>query len=107
MLAASLVDVLRLRASTTPDREAFGWWGERGRETSITYAALDEKARAIGAALQAKAAPRARVLLLYPPGFDYVAAFYGSLYGNVIAVPAYPPEPTRLDRTLPRKSPHP
>ena len=68
----------------------------------MTYAALDEKARAIGAALQAKAEPRARALLLYPPGFDYVAAFYGCLYGNLIAVPAYPPEPSRLDRTLPR-----
>lgn len=102
MLAASLVDVLRGRAAAQPDRQAFGWWGERGVEGSMTYAALDEKARAIGAALQAKAEPRARALLLYPPGFDYVAAFYGCLYGNLIAVPAYPPEPTRLDRTLPR-----
>ncbi|HEY5920126.1 MAG TPA: fatty acyl-AMP ligase [Kofleriaceae bacterium] len=103
MLASSLVDVLRTRAAAQPDRQAFGWWGDRGGiESSITYAALDDKARAIGAALQAKAAPRARALLLYAPGFDYVAAFYGCLYGNVIAVPAYPPEPTRLDRTLPR-----
>lgn len=102
MFAASLVDVLSNRAASQPDRQAFGWWGERGVESSLTYAGLDEKARAIGAMLQAKAAPRARVLLLYPPGFEYVAAFYGCLYGNVIAVPAYPPEPARLDRTLPR-----
>jgi acyl-CoA synthetase (AMP-forming)/AMP-acid ligase II len=99
---ASLMDVLRNRAADQPQREAFGWWGERGIESSITYGALDDKARAIGATLQAKAAPRARALLLYPPGFDYVAAFFGCLYGNVIAVPAYPPDPTRLDRTLPR-----
>ena len=102
MFVASLVDVLRDRAAAEPAGQAFGWWGERGIESSITYAALDEKARAIGAALQQKAAPRARALLLYPPGFDYVAAFYGCLYGNLIAVPAYPPEPSRLDRTLPR-----
>jgi acyl-CoA synthetase (AMP-forming)/AMP-acid ligase II len=102
MLAVSLVDLLTNRAASEPDRQAFGWWGERGVESAMTYASLDEKARAIGAALQAKAAPRARALLLYPPGFDYVAAFYGCLYGNMIAVPAYPPEPTRLDRTLPR-----
>ena len=102
-MLASLVDVLRSRAARQPDRQAFGWWGERGGvDSSLTYAALDEKARAIGATLQAKAAPRARALLLYPPGFDYVAAFYGCLYGDMIAVPAYPPEPTRLDRTLPR-----
>jgi acyl-CoA synthetase (AMP-forming)/AMP-acid ligase II len=103
MLAASLVDVVRDRAAAQPDRQAFAWWGERGGiESSLTYAALDEKARAIGAVLQQKAAPRARALLLYPPGFDYIAAFYGCLYGDVIAVPAYPPEPARLDRTLPR-----
>jgi acyl-CoA synthetase (AMP-forming)/AMP-acid ligase II len=91
MLAVSLVDVLRDRAARQPERQAFGWWGDRGIESSITYAALDQKARAIGAALQQKAAPRARALLLYQPGFDYVAAFYGCLYGNVIAVPVYPP----------------
>jgi acyl-CoA synthetase (AMP-forming)/AMP-acid ligase II len=101
-MRGSLVDVLRKRTADQPDRQAFGWWGERGIEGSITYAALDDKARTIGAALQAKAAPRARALLLYPPGFDYIAAFFGCLYGNVIAVPAYPPDPTRLDRTLPR-----
>jgi acyl-CoA synthetase (AMP-forming)/AMP-acid ligase II len=101
--AVSLVDVLRERALSQPDRQAFGWWGDRGGiESWMTYAMLDEKARAIGSALQDKARPGARALLLYPPGFDYIAAFFGCLYGNVIAVPAYPPEPARLDRTLPR-----
>src|SRR4029078_2729211 len=37
-----------------------------------------------------------------PPGLDYVAAFLGCLYAGVIAVPAYPPDPARLDQTLPR-----
>ena len=30
-------------------------------------------------------------MLLYPPGPDYVAGFFGCLYAGVIAVPAYPP----------------
>src|SRR6185369_9102992 len=38
----------------------------------------------------------------YPPGFDYICAFFRCLYAGVIAVPAYPPDPARLDRTLPR-----
>jgi acyl-CoA synthetase (AMP-forming)/AMP-acid ligase II len=33
------------------------------------------------------------VSLLYPPGIDYIAAFFGCLYAGVIVVPACPPEP--------------
>lgn len=68
----------------------------------MTYATLDERARAIAATLQEKSAPLERALLLYPPGLEYVAAFFGCLYGKLIAIPAYPPDPSRLDRTLPR-----
>jgi acyl-CoA synthetase (AMP-forming)/AMP-acid ligase II len=42
------------------------------------------------------------VLLLHPPGLEYVAALCGCLYAGAIAVPAYPPDPMRLQRTLPR-----
>jgi amino acid adenylation domain-containing protein/FkbM family methyltransferase/non-ribosomal peptide synthase protein (TIGR01720 family) len=35
------------------------------------------------------------VLLLYPPGLDYVAAFFGCLYAGAVAVPAYPPRRNR------------
>jgi len=41
----------------------------------------------------------ARALLLYPPGLEYIAAFFGCLYAGVIPVPAYPP---RLNRPEPR-----
>jgi acyl-CoA synthetase (AMP-forming)/AMP-acid ligase II/acyl carrier protein len=33
---------------------------------------------------------------------EYIQAFFACLYGNWVAVPAYPPDPNRLDRTLPR-----
>jgi acyl-CoA synthetase (AMP-forming)/AMP-acid ligase II len=36
-----------------------------------------------------------RVLLLYPSGLDFIAAFMGCLYGGAIAVPAYPPRKNR------------
>jgi amino acid adenylation domain-containing protein len=39
------------------------------------------------------------VLLLYPPGLDYIAAFFGCLYAGAVAVPAYPP---RVNRSLTR-----
>jgi acyl-CoA synthetase (AMP-forming)/AMP-acid ligase II/acyl carrier protein len=36
-----------------------------------------------------------RVLLLYPPGLDFVAGFYGCLYAGAVAIPAYPPRRNR------------
>src|SRR5688572_27403906 len=40
-----------------------------------------------------------RALLLYPPGLDFVAGFFGCLYAGAIAVPAYPPRRNRyMDR---------
>ncbi|MCC6606150.1 MAG: LLM class flavin-dependent oxidoreductase [Anaerolineae bacterium] len=71
-------------------------------EERLTYAQLDLKARAVAAQLQQIVDPGARALLLYPPGLDYIVAFLGCLYAGVIAVPVYPPDPTALQRTLPR-----
>lgn len=44
---------------------------------------------------------KAPTLILYPPSLEYIGAFFGCLYAGVIAVPAYPPDPSRLQRTLP------
>jgi hypothetical protein len=49
--------------------------------------------------LQALGLGGRRVLLLHPPGLDYVAGFLGCLYAAAVAVPAYPPRKQRsLDR---------
>ena len=66
---------------------------------SLTYGELDRRARGIGAWLEAHGARGERVLLLYPAGLDYIAAFFGCLYAGAVAVPAYPP---RLNRPVPR-----
>jgi acyl-CoA synthetase (AMP-forming)/AMP-acid ligase II len=66
---------------------------------SLTYRGLDRRARAIAGALQSLGLAGERALLLYPPGLNYVAAFFGCLYAGVVAVPAYPPRRNRsLDR---------
>ncbi|RKH17382.1 amino acid adenylation domain-containing protein [Corallococcus sp. CA047B] len=100
---STLVELLRVRARDQGDRRGFTFLldGETD-EAHLTYAELDQKARAIAAALQARGAQGQRALLLYPPGLDYIAGFFGCLYAGVIAVPIYPPDPMRLARTLPR-----
>ena len=102
-VSATLVDLVRWRALQQPDQLAYTFLvdGET-EEACLTYGELDERACAIGAQMQSLGAFGERVLLLYPPGLDYIAAFFGCLYAGAIAVPAYPPDPTRLNRTLPR-----
>ncbi len=100
---ATLVDLLRRRAHTQPHLPAYTFLLDRtGAESRLTYAEFEHQARAIGALLQQAGATGERVLLLYPPGLAYLAAFFGCLYAGAAAVPAYPPNPARLDRTLPR-----
>ncbi|HSK75277.1 MAG TPA: AMP-binding protein, partial [Thermoanaerobaculia bacterium] len=97
---ASLTEALGSRAARTPDRTAYVFLAEGEEEQGrLTYGALEEQARAIAAALARTCRPGERALLLYPPGLDFVAAFFGCLYAGVIAVPAYPP---RSPRMMPR-----
>ncbi len=98
---ATLVDVLRYRALDQPERRAFAFLDDGETESAhLTYAELDQRARAIGAQLQKVNAAGERVLLLYPPGLEYIAAFFGCLYAGAIAVPIYPPRPNRTPERL-------
>jgi len=100
---ATLVQLLRWRALTEPDKIAYTYLkdGEK-KEIRLSYGELDRRARAIAASLMSKGLTGERALLLYPPGLDYISGFFGCLYAGVIAVPAYPPDPNRLNRSLPR-----
>jgi len=94
--APTIVDLLRQRAAYRPHDRAFTFLvdGEND-EINVTYSELDRKARAVGGWLTSEGMAGKRVLLLYPSGLDFIAAFMGCLYGGAIAVPAYPPRKNR------------
>src|SRR5205823_3519205 len=95
-LYSDLNNLLRLMAERTPERLAFTYLKDGETEdASWTYAELDKKARCIAALLQRSNCAGERVLLLYPAGLDFVAAFWGCLSAGAIAVPAYPPRSNR------------
>ena len=95
-LAPTIVDLLRQRAAYHPHDRAFTFLVDgENEELNNTYAELDQKARIIGAWLMDRGMSGKRVLLLYPSGLDFIAAFMGCLYGGAIAVPAYPPRKNR------------
>ncbi|MBG1243505.1 non-ribosomal peptide synthetase [Nostoc sp. NZL] len=97
---STIVDLLRYRAIHQPDIVAFTFLQDgETLERTLTYQDLDRCSRAIAAQLQALGLSGERALLLYPPGLDYLVAFFGCLYAGVVAIPAYPP---RNQRKAPR-----
>ncbi len=99
----TLVDLARVRAERTPEQTLYLFLEEGGwEEQRITFGEFDRRARAIASRLQALGAEGERAVLLFAPGVDYICTFFGCLYAGVIAVPAYPPDPARLGRSLPR-----
>src|SRR5215203_472431 len=100
VMFSSLVELLRVRAVERPETRAYTFLADGEDEAErLTYAELDARARALGAWLQRQGAAGERALLLFPPGLEFVTAFFGCLYGGTVAVPAYPP---RSPRMLPR-----
>lgn len=97
---STIVELLRYRALHQPDTDAFTFLEDgETKASALTYQELDRRSRAIAAQLQALGLSKERALLLYLPGLDYLAAFFGCLYAGVVAVPAYPP---RNQRNTPR-----
>ncbi|MGZ5600443.1 MAG: SDR family NAD(P)-dependent oxidoreductase [Methylobacter sp.] len=99
----NLVELFRYRAQQTPDQTAYTYLKEGiVEEGRLSYAELDCKARAGAVVIRRYVPANGRVLLLYPPGIDFMVGFAACLYAGVIAIPAPPPDTVRLKRTLPR-----
>lgn len=97
---STIVELLRYRGIHQPNNEAFTFLQDgETQETILTYLELDRRSRAVASQLQTLGLSGERALLLYPPGLEYIAAFFGCLYAGVVAVPAYPP---RNQRNTPR-----
>ncbi|ERE88037.1 putative disco-interacting protein 2 [Cricetulus griseus] len=99
-----LADVLQWRAHTTPDHPLFLLLNAKGTVTSTaTCIQLHKRAERVAAALMEKGRLDAgdHVALVYPPGVDLIAAFYGCLYCGCVPVTVRPPHPQNLGTTLP------
>jgi acyl-CoA synthetase (AMP-forming)/AMP-acid ligase II len=89
---SSLVTLLAGRAESQPDERAYIFLSDRGAEEAvITFRELDDAARALAARLTKVAQPGDRVILVFPPGLEFLIAFFGCLIARVIAVPMMVP----------------
>jgi acyl-CoA synthetase (AMP-forming)/AMP-acid ligase II len=90
---ASLVDLLDARAQDQRDETAFSFLNASGHPAAnLTYGMLRAKAGHIAQTLCARGARAGdRAILVFPPGLDFIVAFFGCLAAGVIAVPLAPP----------------
>ncbi|XP_062843839.1 disco-interacting protein 2 homolog C isoform X8 [Trichomycterus rosablanca] len=99
-----LSEVLQWRAQTTPDHILYTLINSKGVVgSSLTCLQLHKRAEKIAALLLERGQLQEgnHVALVYPPGLDLVAAFYGCLYAGCIPITVRPPHPQNIPTTLP------
>uniref|UniRef100_A0A8C2L546 Disco-interacting protein 2 homolog Bb n=1 Tax=Cyprinus carpio TaxID=7962 RepID=A0A8C2L546_CYPCA len=99
-----LTEALQWRAQTDPDHTLYVLLNAKGVAVcTATCVQLHKRAEKIAAALMERSGINIgeNVVLLYPPGIDLIAAFYGCLYAGCIPVTVRPPHPQNLSATLP------
>uniref|UniRef100_A0A8C1HBL7 Disco-interacting protein 2 homolog Cb n=1 Tax=Cyprinus carpio carpio TaxID=630221 RepID=A0A8C1HBL7_CYPCA len=99
-----LSEVLQWRAQTTPDHILYTLINSRGAiGSSLTCLQLHKRAEKIATLLYERGQLRDgdHVALVYPPGLDLIAAFYGCLYAGCIPITVRPPHPQNISTTLP------
>jgi len=85
---SSFIDVLRRRAVEHAADPAYIFLPDRaGEPVSLTFAELYGRAQSIAARLSRGGHKGDRAALLFPPGLDFIVAFFGCLLAGVIAVP--------------------
>jgi acyl-CoA synthetase (AMP-forming)/AMP-acid ligase II len=86
----SIVDHLERGAAAHPERALYSFLDARGRvKDAYTYAAFEERTRhlALHLAQEGRLRRGDRVLLVYPPGLELIAAFFACVRIGVIPVP--------------------
>uniref|UniRef100_A0A8C8D8L9 DMAP1-binding domain-containing protein n=1 Tax=Oncorhynchus tshawytscha TaxID=74940 RepID=A0A8C8D8L9_ONCTS len=104
MMHQFLSEALQWRAQTDPDHCLYVLLNAKGVAVSTaTCVQLHKRAEKIAAALTEKGSINTgdNVVLLYPPGIDLIASFYGCLYAGCVPVTVRPPHPQNLAATLP------
>ena len=103
--ADAFFDRIRHQLENSPDRPLFAFADKAGREVDqCSYSELCRDASGVARFLldelglrpTTAGTPGDRVLLVYPPGLDFVVAFIGCLFAGLIPVPLPPPNPFRL-----------
>jgi acyl-CoA synthetase (AMP-forming)/AMP-acid ligase II len=89
---SSLVGLLARRAESQPDEPAYIFLSDRGaEEAALTFRQLYHASLALAARLTGIARPGDRAILVFPPGLEFLIAFFGCQIARLIAVPMMAP----------------
>lgn len=100
-LAQALTSLLDQRAADHPERLAYRFLSDgEESESMLNFQALRQQARSRAASLLGAGATGQPVLLIEPPGLDFVTGLFACWYAGAIAVPAYPPRGKRHRQRL-------
>jgi acyl carrier protein len=91
----SLIDAMQYWSDIQPDDTAYTFTDGEAEETRLTFGQFNQRVRSIARRLVEEKLSGERILLLYPPGLEYVAAYFACLAAGAVAVPAYPPRRNR------------
>jgi 1-acyl-sn-glycerol-3-phosphate acyltransferase len=102
--AATLPEVLAWHVERHPDRPHIVLQDEEAGERIVTYAELDQAARAIAAGLVERGLePGRAVAIMLPTAVEYFFSFFGILLAGGVPVPIYPPaRPSQIEDHLRR-----
>lgn len=92
----TLLELMQSNAATIGDTLAFNFVrGSGHRNHRLTFQSLCDQSLAIAGNLQTVSAKGDRAILLYPPGLEFVTAFFGCVAAGVVAVPVVLPARNR------------
>jgi len=95
----TLVHLLEYRAEATPNQVAFNFVKHNlSSVEEITYKELAIGAKKIAGHLLQNELKSKPVILFYPPGLDFIIAFFGCIYSGAIAVPLPPPKVRTIEK---------
>lgn len=92
MHTQSLPHLLSHRAATIGDQPLYRYVAPRATTPlTLTYRELHDHSCLLAAALQERGLQGKNALLMYPPGLDFIEAFFSCMRGSVSPVPMYIP----------------
>lgn len=84
----TLIEAIRKSARGLSAGKGFSFLADGEEVTArLSHEELDRRARMIGAGIGHVTRPGDRVVLVFPPGLEFVEALFGCFYGGVVAVP--------------------
>lgn len=86
-----ITQALDIHAQRNPQDAALYYINDQDEREQLTYGDLQSQAQFLAQLLLKNTNPGDRILLIFPPGLEFVVAFFACAYAGRISVPSYPP----------------